>query len=149
MRAVLRLLMLCFAVAAMLPVAALAGTKPGAPPAWTTQRGTIHAAVAGARYVSYHNGSRCTFHPDRFHHRRSLPYTCSGHRWDAGAAATYRIFVGRATKVYVTSTLTDLEGAHWTSFTSWTRQGRYVTVKAYAGLNSGTIRAIHLALRWD
>jgi hypothetical protein len=148
MRAVVRLLIPWLAVAAIFPMAALAGAKPGTPPAWTTQRGTVHATTPGGRYLSYHNGSRCAFHPNPFLHQRSLPYTCSGHRF-SDATATYRIFVGRATKVYVASTLSDLEGAHWNTPASWTRSGRYITVKAYAGWKSGAIKGIHVALRWD
>jgi hypothetical protein len=148
MRAVVRLLIPWFAVAAIFPMAALAGAKPGTPPAWTTQRGTVHATTPGGRYLSYHNGSRCTFHRNPFLHQHSLPYTCSGHRYGWDATATYRIFVGRATKVYVTYTLSDLEGAHWNTFAPWTRSGRYITVKAYAGWTSGAINGIHVALRW-
>jgi hypothetical protein len=146
------ILLALFGSALISPGTAVAGGgKPGIPPAWVSLHGTVHATTPGGRYASYHNGSRCVFHHDPYLHQRSLPYTCSGpHFGGAEAYATYRIFVGRATRVYVTSTLSDLEGARWTTaFTPWTRSGRYITVRVFAAYNSGAIKGVHVALRWD
>jgi hypothetical protein len=145
-----RVLLVVMTMAFALPAAAVAGQKPGAPPPWVNRAGTVHATTQGSKFVSYRNSARCTFHPPHFIHSRSLPYTCSGHQhlW-YGAAATYRIFVGRATRVFVTERLSDLEGNTWDWPASAVRHGRYLTVTAAAGYNSGAIRGIHVALRWD
>ncbi len=132
-----------------------AGMKAPPPPypSWLSKPGTIRVNKWGSLFATRTDGTWCRFDVVT---ARTLPYTCGGRKdFSIPATSSYRVFVGRATRVYVTAT----GNVGWLdSAEPWVRHGRYVTItvkvpqsrrSALVGGASGDIDGIHVWLRWD